>query len=106
MLLKFPLEQVMIGGLPGKTIPVLGQYQADASGSHQVSHPVHSWSLEGCPTLASIQYLLQNLVAFADGILPQSLELLGQGITAPSLLLGRHARVENDPSGNQYVGVQ
>jgi hypothetical protein len=80
VLLELTLEEVVVGGLAGEAVPVLGQHHGDAAGGHEVPHPVHAGPLQARSALAGVRYLLGNLVALTGGVVPQSLDLLGEGI--------------------------
>ena len=66
----------MVSGLAGEAVPVLCQHHRDAACGHQVPHAVHARTLEADATLAGVGYLLEDLVSFLSGVVPESLELL------------------------------
>ena len=94
----------MVGRLTGKAVPILCQDHRDATSGHRVSHPVHSRPLEACSALSGVRDLLENLIALSGGILPQGLELLGEGVAASCLLVCGDAGVEYGPLGAVAVG--
>src|SRR5215207_1953696 len=95
----------MVGRLTSKAVPVLRQDHRNAVRGHQVPHAVHTWPLQACPALSGVGYLLEDLVALPGGVLTQGSYLLGEGISAPGLLVGGEAGVEDGPLGAVAVGT-
>src|SRR5215207_9924057 len=84
----------MVGRFPGKTVSILGEHHADAASRHQVSDSIEARTVDAGPALGLVPDLLEDLIAFASGAIPQGLQLLSQRVPAPCLLLGRHPSVE------------
>jgi hypothetical protein len=103
--LELALEEVMVGGLAGEAVPVLRQHHGDAAGGHEVAHAVHAGPLQACPALPGVRHLFEDFVAFLARVGPQSLHLLGEGVTLVGLLLGGHAGVEDGAAGTVAVRV-
>ena len=63
------LEEVVVSGFPGETVPILGQHHGDTAGGHKVPHPVHTGPLKARPALAGVGDFLENLEPFSGGVL-------------------------------------
>ena len=78
MLLELPVQQVI--RLAGEPTAVLCQHYIDATTRYEVPHAVHTWPLQACAALTGVYYLLEDLVAFSGGVLPQGFKLLGERV--------------------------
>src|SRR5215203_7405693 len=95
-----PGSQVfVVPRLAADPVYVLGQHHRHAACSHEVPDTVHAGAFKSHAALSGVRYLLEDLVSLAGGVLPQSLDLLGEGVPAPCLLVGRDAGVEDGPLG-------
>src|SRR5918997_5205397 len=99
VVLELAPQEVVVRRLPGEAVPVLGQDNGHPAGGHEVPYAVHPWPFQGGTALAGVRYLLEDFVAFALAVDSQGFELLGEGVTAPRLLVGGDAGVENSPPG-------
>src|SRR5215203_520776 len=106
VLLELSPEQVMVGGLPGYTVPILRQHHRHTTSRYQVSHAVHPGPLQTRAALSGVLYLLEYLVAFSGGVLTQGFDLLGQGVARAGLLVCGDAGVEDGPLGAVAVRVR
>jgi hypothetical protein len=62
----------VIRRLAREAVPVLCEYHRDRACGYEIAHPVHAWPLQARPALSGVHYLLDDLVALAGGVLPQS----------------------------------
>src|SRR5687767_3521669 len=97
MLLELASQEVGVGGFTAETVPILCEHHIDAASAHQVSHTVHARPLQACAALSGVRYLLEDLVPFSSGVLPEGLKLLGEGVARAGLLVCRDAGVEDGP---------
>ena len=68
----------MVGGFTAEAVPVLRQHDRHAAGGHEVPHAVHAGPLQAGAALAGVLHLLEDLVAFAGGVVSQGFYLLGE----------------------------
>src|SRR5215203_6419470 len=100
-----PGSQVfVVPRLAADPVYVLGQHHRHAACSHEVPDTVHAGAFKSHAALSGVRYLLEDLVSLAGGVLPQSLDLLGEGVPAPCLLVGGDAGVEDGPLGALGAG--
>src|SRR5215204_1340504 len=85
----------MIGWLTCEAVPVLSEHHGDSADGHEVAHTVHARPLEARSALAGVRNLLEDLVPFSASVISQSFYLLGEGVAAAGLLIGRDAGIED-----------
>src|SRR5215208_1569400 len=95
----------MVGRLAGYAVPVLCKHHGNAASGHQVTHTVHTWPLQACAALSGVYYLLEDLVAFSGGVLPQGLKLLGKRVAGACLFVCGDAGVEDGPKDGSLEAV-
>src|SRR5215208_7403238 len=105
MLLELPPQEVVIRWLTGEPIAVLCKHHRDAPGGHEIPHTVHTWPLKAGAALSGVYYLLQDLVAFTGGVLPQGFKLLGKRVAGAGLLVCGDAGVEDYPEDGPLEAV-